>query len=100
MKTVTREVKTVVNVQIFERGDLIVYRRKDHNANQYGLVLKDQDPNDPTQVKVRDLKHCRDTVWFDVNVETAEYGKCQFVMHLDDVMIDVDNGNGITIVFR
>lgn len=93
-----------VNVKIFERGDLIeridliACHRNDHDAKQYGLVLEDQDPNDPNRVKVRDLKQCRDTVWTDINDIMSECGRCWFVKHLDDVLIDINDGNGIPIV--
>lgn len=100
MKTVMREVKTVVKMLIFERGDLIVYRQKASKANHYGLVLEDQDPNNPNHVKVRDLAECRDSVWIDVNDETTDCSKCRLVAHLDDVLIDSDDGNGIPIVLR
>ena len=98
MKTVMREVKTVVKVQIFERGDLIVYRWKPRKANHYGIVLEDQDPNNPDLVKVRDLKWCRDSIWTGINDETADFSKCRLVAHLDDALIDVNSGNGIPIV--
>lgn len=100
MKTVMHEVKTFVKVPIFERGDLIVYQQKARKANHYGIVLEDQDPNCPDIVKVRDLKQCRDFIWAGVNNETADSGKCRLVAHLDDVLIDINDGNGITIVLR
>ena len=100
MKTIMHEVKTVVEVSIFERGDLIVYRQNARKANHYGIVLEDQDPNNLDLVKVRDLKRCRDSIWAGVNNETADCGKCQLVAHLDDVLIDIDSGNGNLAILR
>ena len=100
MKTVMHVVKAVVKVPIFERGDLIVYQQKARKVNHYGIVLEDQDPNNPDLVKVRDLKQCHDSIWTSVNDETADFSKCQLVAHLDNVLIDTNSGTGIPIVLR
>lgn len=80
MKTIVRKVLTDVNVRIFERGDLIVRRKKDYTENHYGLVLEDQNPDYPNRVKVRDIKYCDDVIW---NIKDDDNWRCELVLHLE-----------------
>lgn len=80
-------IKVVKNVKIFEKGDLIMFTDKDEDENCYGVVVKDQDPNDIDSVFVRTIDTGEITKWN--GIHNDEYGltPCKFVMHLDKVSI-------------
>ena len=79
MKTVACKVTTVVNTEIFECGDLIVWFDKPRNKNVYAVVLEDQDPYNVNIVKVRNISDGIDTVWHDF--------ECKFVTHLTNAIL-------------
>lgn len=80
-------VKVVKTVQIFEKGDLIVFTDKDEDVNCYGVVVKDQDPNDIDSVFVRAISTGKIARWVGIHNDECGLTPCKFVMHLDKVSI-------------
>lgn len=80
-------VKVVKSVQIFERGDLIMITDKDTDENCYGVVVKDQDPNDIDSVFVRAIDTGSIVKWIGIHDDECGFTSCKFVMHLDKVAI-------------
>lgn len=82
-------VKVVKSVQIFEKGDLIMFTMRETGENLYGVVIEDQDPNDIDNVSVRSINSGEIEKWDGVHDDDCIMTPCTFVMHLDKVAIDI-----------